>query len=212
MQTPREIRFSELSGAVAFSGVFADLDRRYREPHRHYHGWGHIDRLIDLLDTHLDECFDRVAVELAIWFHDAIYLPANPNNEIESARLLRAQAHRLNIEPRRIEDAATMIHATRPQSSRLDGETDHSDTRLLQDLDLSILGSDAATYSKYAEAIALEYSTLPPDKFASGRIRILEKFLQRTRIYSIERFVTAYEERARANLAREIEVLRSRLL
>ena len=210
MSTRRKTRFLRLSDNFRISDVFDNLDRRYREPHRRYHNWGHIDRLIDLFDAHLDECFDRLATELAIWFHDAIYLPGNPNNEAESGRLLRGQAHRSMIDPVCVESAAILIDATRHESNKLI-HYPHPDVRLLKDLDLSILGSDSATYDNYANAITFEYSKLPPRKFTSGRVRVLERILEEAHIYSNGFFMTAYEERARANLRREIEALKERL-
>ena len=209
MSPKRETRFFGLSENIRRSDVFDDLDQRYREPHRRYHNWDHIDRLIKLFDAHLDECFDRPATELAIWFHDAIYLPGNPNNEAESERLLRAQTHRMMIDPVRVESAAMLIDATLPGSNKLEDHP-HPDAPLIKDLDLSILGSDSATYDDYAKAIAVEYSKLPPRMFASGRVRILEQFVEKAQIFSTELFVAAFEERARANLSREIVTLKTR--
>jgi predicted metal-dependent HD superfamily phosphohydrolase len=68
-------------GAAAPSGLYEELLARYTEPHRHYH-----------TVRHLEECFAELAavradaarpaeVELALWFHDAIYDTARHDNE-----------------------------------------------------------------------------------------------------------------------------------
>ena len=210
MDSPRKIRFLGLRDSNSTRDVFADLDRRYSEPHRSYHNWLHIDRLIDLFDTHLDMCRDRIAVELAIWFHDSIYIPGNPNNESESGRLLRAQTQRMMIDPAQIEAAVALVVATRHKQDPYEPMLDR-DSLFLTDMDLSIFGSDPGIYDAYAKSIGIEYSKLPPDRFAAGRIRILEDFLDRPHIYSTAAFITNHEESARANLVREIALLRKRL-
>src|SRR5688572_31895573 len=66
---------------------FDDLMARYSEPHRRYH-----------TTRHLDECFTKLAelrgfaerpaeVEVALWFHDAIYEKRSSKNEAKSAEL-----------------------------------------------------------------------------------------------------------------------------
>ena len=67
--------------------VYNDLARHYSEPSRYYHGWTHL--------THCLREFDKAAnrmeipdiVELAIWFHDAVYVPGAIDNEQLSADL-----------------------------------------------------------------------------------------------------------------------------
>ena len=49
--------------------VFAALDRRYREPHRHYHTWEHIGECLDVLGWARPLAQDLAAVEMALWFH-----------------------------------------------------------------------------------------------------------------------------------------------
>jgi len=72
--------------------LYQDLVARYREPHRRYHTL-----------QHLEECFARFDelralaehprdVELAIWFHDAIYDTRRSDNEARSAAWGRSVA------------------------------------------------------------------------------------------------------------------------
>jgi predicted metal-dependent HD superfamily phosphohydrolase len=76
-----------------FRSELAALDRRYREPHRFYHGWGHIRRCLAELDRCRRLASEPEAVELALWYHDAVYDPKAADNELRSA-LLAVQAAR----------------------------------------------------------------------------------------------------------------------
>ena len=57
------------------------LEKRYAEKHRYYHTIEHIKFCIAHLETskHLAKYPDEI--ELALWFHDAIYNPLSSKNE-----------------------------------------------------------------------------------------------------------------------------------
>ena len=59
----------------------------YSEPHRHYHTTAHIDACLAELDLAGDLASDRGEVEVALWFHDAIYRSWRHDNEQRSADL-----------------------------------------------------------------------------------------------------------------------------
>jgi len=59
----------------------------YSEPHRHYHNAQHITDCLKEFDSVRDAAQEPLAVELAIWFHDAIYNPRAGDNEERSAEL-----------------------------------------------------------------------------------------------------------------------------
>ncbi|MBL7570773.1 hypothetical protein, partial [Escherichia coli] len=67
------------------AATVAGLRRRYAEPHRAYHGQAHIDALLRGLVNEARHVGNGAAVELAIWYHDAIYDPAAADNEARSA-------------------------------------------------------------------------------------------------------------------------------
>jgi predicted metal-dependent HD superfamily phosphohydrolase len=68
-----------------------DLLALWSETHRKHHTVAHLNETLDaigvLADTGIE--FDREAVELAAWFHDAIYEIGRDDNEDRSAELAR---------------------------------------------------------------------------------------------------------------------------
>ncbi len=62
-------------------GAYQALDAAYRQPHRAYHSWAHIDELLAGL-----EHFDRLAtrpdlIAAAIFWHDAVHLARDPDGK-----------------------------------------------------------------------------------------------------------------------------------
>ena len=67
-------------------GIFNSLVSLYSQDYRTYHNLSHIDRMLSWLDK---SGGGSDAIELAIWFHDAIYEPLASDNEEESAQFFR---------------------------------------------------------------------------------------------------------------------------
>ncbi|MDF0678595.1 MAG: hypothetical protein P0107_06055 [Nitrosomonas sp.] len=67
------------------NGLFNRLITAYDEPHRRYHSVQHLKECIAHFSDVLDLAFHPGEVEIALWFHDAIYDPRNKDNERRSA-------------------------------------------------------------------------------------------------------------------------------
>lgn len=86
----RFLKLWQSVGAVGDPRIpFADLQARYSEPWRAYHTLVHIEAMFAEYDQvcHFDFGNDSVAVEFAIWYHDAVYHPRDKENERKSASL-----------------------------------------------------------------------------------------------------------------------------
>lgn len=187
--------------------VLPDLQRRYAEPQRHYHTWDHIQALLGWFGQRRSHLHDPAAVELAILFHDAVYDPTRSDNEAESARLLAdAQLPRLDDAVRA--RALRMIEATaRHEIPAGLAPADQSDMAEFLDMDLSILGARTEVFDAYEQAIRREYAFVPEALYREARRGILQRFLERERLYFSDWGRERFEATARANLAASIAAL-----
>jgi len=178
------------------------LVTKYREEHRSYHNLEYIQECLGQLASARSFAVQPDVIELAIWFHDAVYDPRSADNEEQSAELARAFCETMLLPSVLSERTATLILVTK---THLPG--DDADAELLVDIDLSILGQSRDRFARYEEAIRQEYSWVPDAAFREGRTAVLEKFLSRARIYSTAHFRDRYEDSARANLRWSVERL-----
>lgn len=144
--------------------------------------------------------FDREPVELAAWFHDAVYEIGRDDNEDRSAELAAA---RLTASPWRDEVVRLVLvtKAHRPAENDVNGA-------VLSDADISVLGASPTRYAVYANAVRREYADVPDEVFKPARARILTALLDGT-VFHTARGRELWEDRARANLSAEIRALTS---
>jgi predicted metal-dependent HD superfamily phosphohydrolase len=208
-QTVFETRWRQLMDRLgaepaAAGGVMAELVAAYGDPGRHYHTLGHITELLGRLDRHSQDIADRDAMELAIFFHDAVYDPLRADNEAASAALARERLSALGLDARRVARVEDLVLATRHHEPA--GGAGDTDLDQFVDFDLAILASPRETYGAYARAIRAEYAAVPDERYQAGRRRVLEGFLAR-HIYRSAHLRALWEADARANLAWEIGTL-----
>jgi predicted metal-dependent HD superfamily phosphohydrolase len=184
--------------------AFADLDRRYREPGRHYHTWRHVAACLRELRRAGPGPAEAQALELALWIHDAVYRPGRSDNEQASSELAQRWASALGLAPALGPRAAALILATRHEPSG--AVPADPAAALLLDIDLAVLGAPWSRYLRYERGIAREYSAMPPAAFREGRARLLRGFLERPALYATPSY-RKLERQARANLARALQRL-----
>ena len=182
-------------------GVFTDLVARYREPHRHYHTLCHIDACLSWLDWFWAAAEHADEVELALWFHDAVYSPGATDNERQSARLACDQLKALGVDAAKAERVARYIEATE-HVAPISG-----DAGLVVDLDLTILGAPARDFEVFEQQIRREYAEVPDSMYRLGRSHVLQGFVSRPYIYHLPQLREHLESAARANLGRRIDEL-----
>jgi len=179
--------------------VFAEIVKRYEEPHRRYHDLQHLRECLDTFSAvaHLAE--RPAEVEAALWFHDAVYEIGRGDNEERSAQWARAAIAAAGAPQDTATRVATLVLATRHAAVPAS-----PDERLVVDIDLAILGASDERFAEYERQIRGEYAAVPDAVFRHRRRAILQAFLDRPHVYGTARFRDALEARARANLARAI--------
>src|SRR5688500_1721464 len=174
----------------------------YAESHRSYHTIQHLEECFVNLDEarHLA---DKVhEVELALWFHDAVYEVRGQDNEEQSASWARNAAIQQGVTRSVAERVHRLVLATKHNAAPAS-----PDAALLVDVDLAILGAVVERFDEYERQVRQEYSWVPGFLFRRKRRELLEAFLARPQIYSTGHFRARYEVAARASLARSIERL-----
>lgn len=180
---------------------------RYSEPHRAYHNLTHILDCIDELNEfdhqYKDDltgipglpALDRSKLVLAIWYHDAIYDPKAKDNEEKSAEIFTLEAQSAGMSSEAVRDIGDMILATKSHVS------EHPNTSILLDIDLSILGRDPVTFAEYDAQIRAEYDFVPRLIYYPKRYEIMQGFLKRPRLFITDYFHKKYDAQARTNLS-----------
>lgn len=174
----------------------------YAEPSRYYHDRVHLIEVLDRLDELATggESFPLLEVELAAWFHDAVY-DGRAGAEERSAELaersLRSHDAALAAEVARL---VRVTETHRPCAG--DGAAE-----ALVDADLAILASPQERYAAYAAAARREYAHVPDLDFAVGRRLVLEALLAKPSLFHTAYARGRWEAAARANLSRELAAL-----
>ena len=190
-------------GYAANEAAFEALSAAYAQSHRHYHTARHIQDCLEKFDTIRREAAEPDAIELALWFHDAVYNPYRSGNEQASADWALRFLRENNAPPSLRERVQALILATRHAAIASD-----RDMAILVDIDLSILGSTADAYEEYRRAVRREYRWVPGVLFRRKRRAMLESLRARERIYLTEYFHSRLEAGARGNIDAELAALR----
>jgi predicted metal-dependent HD superfamily phosphohydrolase len=174
----------------------------YDGPGRYYHNLHHLRAVLQKLHL-FSAALPSPALELAAWFHDAVYDPRTTDNEERSAALARQELLRLGLPADLTERVAELVLCTRDHRA----PAKDTEAPVLLDADLAILGAAPAAYTTYARAIRQEYAWVPDAEYRAGRCRVLTAFLERPRLFMTEQAWRALEEQARHNLTGELAEL-----
>jgi len=191
--------WQELGAPARDEGLYDRLITCWSEAHRHYHTLQHLRECLVQFAPVRGDARRPAEVELALWFHDAVYDPRRADNELLSAKW----AHSSVLQAGLTLDVANRVHAL-VIATRHDAVPEDADAQLLVDVDLSILGATPERFDEYDEQVREEYAHVPDEAFRQGRRRILSDFLARPRMYSTEHFHATLEPRARDNLQRAL--------
>lgn len=180
--------------------VFNKLIAAYSEKQRAYHTLQHLYECLVLLDSIRPDLKDAYSVELALWFHDAVYDPQAKDNELKSAELFeKYMAQDLSVEI--VEKIKRWIIATQKHES-----TNELDLQFLLDIDLAILAASPERFEEYEQQIQQEYAWVDPDVYSIKRKEVLAHFYQAEPLYQTEYFQQNFEQKAKQNLNRILNI------
>lgn len=197
--------------AATIEPLWQDIEQRYAEPQRAYHTLAHLEFIFAQFAGISESLRQPHLVAMALFYHDVIYnvgdKTAAPtvtkSNEALSADHAANQL-RGWLNPVQIQRIYDLILLT--ETHQLSDAAD-SDAAYLLDLDLSVLGASWLTYQNYADAVRYEYQHVPLEAYRLGRTAVLQHLLDHPSLYMTEQFYTQFEESARANIARELQML-----
>lgn len=179
------------------AAVFKSLLDRYSEPHRKYHTIQHLSECLAAFEQVSHLAPNPAEVEMAIWFHDAVYDVKRSDNEERSAQWAESELKAAGVPTEVAARVSSLVLVTKHTAVPVS-----LDEQVLVDIDLGILGAGEARFSEYERQIRDEYAFVPGFLFRRKRRAILQSFLQRHRIYSTQHFFATHEEAARRNLQR----------
>jgi len=197
----QSLRALHARGDIAGAGV--DLLARYGEPHRHYHTTSHLRDVLAGVGELADVATDAAVVQVAAFYHDAVYDPLRVDNEERSADLAQTVLGGLGVDAAVVSDIARLVLVTETHET----EPDDRDGAVLCDADLAVLGRDPADYADYVASVRAEFVALDDGTWSRGRRRVLRRLLARPTLFGSALFRQRYEAQARANVMGELATL-----
>lgn len=197
--------YSDLLSNIGFSANeiqqnWLALEKAYSKKSRHYHNLTHLKQMIASFETYCDQLQNPNEILFAIFYHDFIYSASKKDNELKSAEYaLAILPENIDLNKQLVFDA---ICATQQHQ-----QNEIEDINWLIDFDLKILAKDWKDYKIYFEQIRKEYRIYPDFLYKPGRAKALKHFLENEFIFQTDEFRGLYEEKARTNIEKEIELL-----
>jgi predicted metal-dependent HD superfamily phosphohydrolase len=175
--------------------VQADLRRRLGGPDRRFHDLNHVGDCLQRFDKVASLLSDRDAVEVALWFHDAVYVPGDAENERNSASLFLAQSRGANPVFRR--RVCGLILATRHVR-----EPRTNDRRFIEDIDLAGFGATWEQFMREGDSLREEFAAQTDAQYYAGQVSFLARLKRRRWFFATDYFRERHEAQAQSNLDR----------
>jgi predicted metal-dependent HD superfamily phosphohydrolase len=191
--------WQQLGAASGSEDLYDRVSACYAESHRKYHTMQHLDECFSHFELIRDHAEHQAEVELAIWFHDAIYRVSSKDNEEKSAEWAYTSTVSSGLPKKIGERVYSLIMVTKHKVVSLS-----RDAEVLVDVDLGILAAEPKRFDEYELQIRAEYAWVPEPLFRQERRKVLQEFVGRSSLYSTALFRERYEAQARENLSRSL--------
>ena len=172
---------------------------------RPYHNLHHVYTMIKELDLLFKDKLDKsdyYKIIFASFIHDLCLDPYKKSGENEYDSYIAYQTFYSKAIPKTLdyEIKHLILDTTHIKQSQTDNGL------ILQDLDLLQFGVDWDTFIQYNNLIRQEYYKTTDDEFILGRINFLKKILKKDMIYSTVPMIEKYENKARQNITRYLQL------
>lgn len=179
---------------------YQELLEYYGGEGRYYHTLEHVASVFHALEgIELSP-----ALVFSIYYHDVIYDVHSSENESKSASFCKDALQYLSVGEGVIKKACQIILDTKTHIPT------SKDSLYMIDADLFVFAGDERSYKKACEQIRNEYSIYDDLTYAKGRIKVLDSFLRREKIYLSEYFAK-HEVQARRNISEEIAYFQNKI-
>ncbi len=185
------------------AAVYAELRGLFGAPFRRYHTLEHIHDCLRRLDDVAGLLNDPDAVELGLWFHDAVYEMDAWTNEQRSAELFEKLAK--GADPAFRRRVCGLIMATRHL-----GRERNPDRRFIVDIDLAGFGAPWDEFMRNGALLREESPAKTDAQYHRGQMSFLQRLQRRRHFFATDYFRDRYESVARANLRRLLDDLTDR--
>ncbi|PQJ79837.1 HD domain-containing protein [Polaribacter porphyrae] len=187
---------------IAF--LWNKIKNNYSSKNRYYHNLMHIASMLEKASENKNEIHNYDELRFAIWFHDIIYTSTSKRNEEKSADFAKSALKNIVKQKIDVKIIYQLIISTKKHQIILNNNFDNA---FLLDFDLSILGQEWKIYENYIQNIRKEYKIYPDFLYNPARKKVLLSFLNREKLYFTNKYQDLFEEKARQNLTKEIELL-----
>jgi predicted metal-dependent HD superfamily phosphohydrolase len=181
--------------------LWQEIVRRHsKKAGRRYHTLAHLDFMLSELNGVRAVLRNEHVVLFALFYHDAVYVPGNTDNEAQSAALAATRLAGIGFSPTDTQGVVDLILATRDHFVATS-----EDAAYFLDADLtSGLGRPWNAHQKVMQHIRQEYAAFSDAAFHAGRAQFIRQILKEARIFKTPHFFARFEHQARENLRREL--------
>lgn len=175
----------------------AQLLAAYGEPQRAYHTRQHLEECLQVFDEAKESGLIQRPdlIEIALWFHDAVYDPTSSENEALSAQMATDALGDTGT----AREVARLIMLTKSHQPGTG-----TDDAWIIDIDLAIFAQPLERVLEYERQIRQEYDWVPEQIYRQKRAEVLKGFRDHECIYQTEWARHRLEKSARENLNRLI--------
>jgi dephospho-CoA kinase len=181
-------------------GFAGTIDRmlkwRHGDPLRVYYTWLYVEHTLKMLKDVRHHAANPSAIEWALKFQHAYFLPSVANNKEMSARLASDW-----LDEDLAEEVARLIMVT----VDCDPDDGDIDSQIMSDCELAILAASPPVFQNLEWKLWMQYRPMTATDFRTRRIAQFKSLMEREHIFRTDHFRLMYERQARENLETAIQ-------